>query len=44
LKLQPGDLNIEGGVIVNGNPYGIQSVKFAKVTNIAPLIIKNNNI
>ena len=44
LKLQPGDLNIEGGVIVNENPYGIPSVKFAKVTNIAPLIIKNNSI
>ena len=44
LKFNVGDLNIEGGVIVNGNPYGISSVKFAKVTGIAPLIIKNNNI
>ena len=40
LKMYPGDLTVEGGVIVNGNPYGISSVKFAKVTDVAPLIIK----
>ena len=40
LKLQPGDLVADGGVIVNGNPYGISQVKFAKVTNTTPLIIK----
>ena len=40
LNFHPGDLTVEGGVIVNGNPYGISSVKFAKVTNVAPLIIK----
>jgi hypothetical protein len=40
LKLYPGDLMVDGGVIVNGNPYGISPVKFAKVTNITPLIIK----
>ena len=44
LKLHPGDLIVEGGVIVNGNPYGISSVKFAKVTDTKPLIIKNNII
>ena len=44
LKFYTGDLFIEGGVIVNGNPYGISSVKFAKVTNITPLIIKNNTL
>lgn len=44
LKLQPGDLTIDGGIIIDGNPYGITSVKFAKVTNITPLIIKNNII
>lgn len=41
LKFHPGDLMVEGGVIVNGNPYGISPVKFAKVTDIKPLIIKN---
>jgi hypothetical protein len=40
LKFYPGDLTVDGGVIVNGNPYGISPVKIAKVTNIAPLIIK----
>ena len=40
LKLHPGDLVADGGIIVNGNPYGISQVKFAKVTNITPLIIK----
>lgn len=40
LKLYPGDLMVDGGVIVNGNPYGISPVKFAKVTNTTPLIIK----
>jgi hypothetical protein len=40
LKLHPGDLVADGGVIVNGNPYGISQVKFAKVTNTTPLIIK----
>ena len=44
LKLHPGDLTVDGGVIVNGNPYGISPVKFAKVTDITPLIIKNNTI
>jgi hypothetical protein len=44
LKFYPGDLTVEGGVIVNGNPYGISSVNFAKVTDIKPLIIKNNTI
>lgn len=44
LKLHPGDLTVEGGIIVNGNPYGISPVKFAKVTDIKPLIIKNNTI
>ena len=40
LKFHPGDLIVEGGVIVNGNPYGIPPVNFAKVTNVTPLIIK----
>ena len=40
LKLHPGDLTVDGGVIVNGNPYGISPVKFATVTNVTPLIIK----
>lgn len=44
LKFHPGDLVVEGGVIVNGNAYGISPVNFAKVSNITPLIIKNNNI
>ena len=39
LKFHPGDLTVEGGVIINGNPYGISSVKFAKVTDTTPLII-----
>ena len=44
LKLYPGDLTVEGGIIVNENLYGISPVKFARVTDIAPLIIKNNTI
>jgi hypothetical protein len=44
LKFHPGDLTVEGGVIVNGNPYGLSPVNFAKVSNIKPLIIKNNTI
>ena len=44
LKLHPGELVVEGGVIVNGNPYGISPVSFAKVTNVTPLIINNNTI
>ena len=40
LKLHPGDLIVDGGVIVNGNPYGIPPVKFATVNNITPLVIK----
>lgn len=40
LKFHPGDLVVNGGVIVNGNPYGLSSVNFAKVSEIAPLIIK----
>ena len=44
LKLHPGDLTVDGGVIVNGNPYGMSPVKFARVTDITPLIIKNNTI
>ena len=44
LKFQPGDLTVEGGVIINGNPYGLSPVNFAKVSNIKPLIIKNNTI
>lgn len=42
LKLHPGELTVDGGVIVNGNPYGISPVKIATVTDITPLIIKNN--
>lgn len=40
LKLHPGDLVVDGGVVVNGNPYGISPVKFATVTNITPLVVK----
>ena len=40
LKFHTGDLFVDGGVIVNGNPYGLPSVNFAKVSNITPLIIK----
>ena len=40
LKFHPGDLIVDGGVIVNGNPYGLSSVNFAKVSNTTPLIIK----
>ena len=40
LKFHPGDIIVEGGVVVNGNPYGISPVKIATVTNVAPLIIK----
>ena len=39
-KLHIGELTAEGGIIVNGNPYGIPSVTFANVSNITPLIIK----
>lgn len=42
LKLHPGELTVDGGVIVNGNPYGIPPVTFARVSDITPLIIKNN--
>jgi hypothetical protein len=44
LKFHPGELVVEGGIIVNESPYGISPVKFAKVTDVAPLIIKNNYI
>ena len=44
LKLHPGELIVEGGISVNGNLYGISPVKFANVTNITPLVVKNNNI
>ena len=40
LKLHVGDITVEGGVIVNGNPYGISPVKIGKVSEITPLIIK----
>lgn len=40
LKLHPGELVVDGGVIINGNPYGVPQVNFAKVSNITPLIIK----
>jgi hypothetical protein len=40
LNFHPGDLAVDGGVIVNGNPYGLSSVNFAKVSNTTPLIIK----
>ena len=40
LKFHPGDLFVEGGVIVNGNPFGISPVKFANVTKITPLTMK----
>lgn len=40
LKFHQGDLVVDGGVIVNGNPYGLPSVNFAKVSNTTPLIIK----
>lgn len=43
LKFHPGELSVDGGVIVNGNPYGISPIKFAKVTNVAPLIINKDN-
>lgn len=39
LKLHTGDLFVEGGIVVNGNSYGISKLKFSKVTNITPLII-----
>ena len=44
LKLHKGELVVDGGVIVNGNPYGLLSVKIANVSNVTPLIIKNNTI
>ena len=40
LKLHPGELTVDGGAIVNGNPYGIPPVTFARVSDITPLIIK----
>ena len=40
LKFHPGELIADGGVIVNGNPYGISPVKIANVSNVTPLIIK----
>lgn len=40
LNFHPGELVAEGGVIINNNPYGLSPVKFATVTNVAPLIIK----
>ena len=40
LKFHPGELVVDGGVIVNGNPHGISQVNFAKVSNTTPLIIK----
>ena len=40
LKFYPGELIADGGVIVNGNPYGISPVKIANVTNVTPLVIK----
>ncbi len=40
LKLHPGELFVDGGVIVHGNPYGISQVKIGNVTNVTPLIIK----
>ena len=40
LKLHVGELYVDGGVIVNGEAYGLPSVHFAKVTDISPLIIK----
>ena len=40
LKLHQGELVVDGGIIVNGNPYGVSQVNFAKVSNITPLIIK----
>jgi hypothetical protein len=40
LKFYTGDLTVDGGIIVNGNPYGISPVKIAKVTNVTPLIMK----
>lgn len=41
LKFHPGELIADGGVIVNGNPYGISPVKIANVSNVTPLIINN---
>ena len=40
LKLHPGEITVDGGVVFNGNPYGISPVKIANVTNIKPLILK----
>jgi hypothetical protein len=39
LKLQPGEITVDGGVVVNENPYGISPVKIANVTTITPLKI-----
>ena len=40
LKFYPGEFIADGGVIVNGNPYGISPIKIANVTNVTPLVIK----
>lgn len=39
LKLHTGHITVDGGVIVNDNPYGIPSVKIGSVTNITPLVV-----
>ena len=39
MKLQPGEIIVDGGVVVNENPYGISPVKIANVTTITPLKI-----
>lgn len=41
LKLQPGEITVDGGVVVNENPYGISPVKIANVTTVTPLKINN---
>ena len=40
LNFHPGELIAEGGVIINGNPYGLSPIKIGTVNNISPLIIK----
>ena len=40
LKLHQGELYVDGGVIVNGEAYGLASVHFANVTDITPLVVK----
>ena len=44
LNFHPGELVVDGGIIINGNPYGLSPVKFANVTNTTPLVIKNNSL